>query len=312
MNLTSVASQVEESDIGKDDIEVSVGELSVTDDGFISYGDRVLHPNDWAWYEIWSKASKGTTKSYMMKHPTDLWTQMLEFDLSEISNKQWLLRARHDDILGVVTPIYKIFNNRDVVRALQENLGSEHRVHRMFIDDKLFYVKILYPEAAFKIGDDTYHIGFITMNSEVGYRNLSNSTIVYRVGYNDAQLSRHASMSVRHAGRDFDEMSNSLGASIDAGKDLKTIYIELITNASMVEIKEDDIEENLEFVKRRLKLSGKKIKEIRDLFSNEAQTKMGLINSISMNAMGMRGDLRIMMESAAGSLLDAKFPCEGE
>lgn len=310
MNLTEVASAVEESDLGKRDIEVSTAELSINPEGHIIYQGQSFLPNDWAWYEVFSKASKGTTKTYMMNHPTELWSQMVNIDLANLGNKKWVLRTRDNTILGVVTKIYKVFNNSDVVRALQENIGTDHHVHRFYLDDKLFYSKILYPEGDFQVGEDRYHIGFVTSNSEVGYRNLSNSTMIYKLGKCDTQMSRHASMSLRHAGKTFEEMSESLGGSIESGRDLKGLYIRLVTEATAVQIREDDIEPTMDFVKSYLKLSVKKTKQIAEIFREESQTKMGLISAIATNASGMRGDLRIMMESAAGSLLEIKLPCE--
>ncbi len=305
MNLSDLATLVAKANQGKQDIEVKSSELMVNEAGELVVGGRSMTPNDWGWYSLLRKASKGTTARYMFRHPTEQWAAMINHDL-ERSDQAWVLRTREDRILGVVTDSYQKFDNQQVVRALISNLGEETKIHRHHLDDRFFYVRTLYPNGDFDVGGDAYHLGFVTFNSEVGFRALGNTTFIYRlVCTNDAQLQPHTRMNFRHIGYTFEEMSRGLMSAIDAGKGLKDFYAGLIRQASQEEIGELNVKAVMAEVKKLLRLSKKRLDEISKLYAEEGpRTKLGLVNAITHYAHRFHGDQRYFLEAGAGSLLE--------
>jgi hypothetical protein len=306
MKLIELAGLVEENDQGKIDIAVKSSDLSINNLGELVFADKNFRPNGWGWYLLFNKASKGTTKRYMQGHPIDQWAEMLNYDLSH-SDQEWVLRTREDEILGVVSgKYYRKFNNIDVVRALIDTLGENTPIHRHHLDDRFFYVRTLYPGGDFEIdGEGTYHIGFTTFNSEVGFRSLGNAAFIYKLAcQNDAQLAEHTRRLFRHVGHSFEEMSGGLRKAINSGKRLKRFYVDLVRKAAGQVIEEEDFISIMSQVRKILRLSKKRADAIVELYAEEPNTKMGLINSITHYCHRLRGDQRFMLESGAGSLLE--------
>ena len=311
MNLADLAGLVEKADQGKQDIDVRASDLTVSESGDLMVGETTrLRPNDWGWYGVFGKASKGTTKGYMFRHPPHYWIPMLNYDLRRSGGQEWILRTREERLLGVVSSNYKKFDNREVVRALIENLGGETKIHRFHLDDRFFYVKTLYPNGDFSVGGDAYHLGFVTSNSEVGFKALGSSAFIFRLACtNDAQMQPHTRMSYRHIGYTFGEMSRGLMSAIDSGKGLKDFYAGLIRQAAEEEIGELNVKAVMEEVKKILRLSKKRLNEIAELYAEEGpKTKLGLVNAITHYAHRLQGDQRYFMEAGAGSLLEMTLP----
>lgn len=310
MYLADLAGLVEKSDQGKQDIEVKSSDLWVNESGELVVGSETrLHPNDWGWFGLFNKASKGTTKRYMFRHPPEQWISMVNHDLQHSGDQEWVLRTRGDSLLGIVSSSYKKFDNREVVRAMIENLGEGTKIHRHHLDDRFFFVRTLYPNGDFDVGGDAYHLGFVTFNSEVGFRALGNTTFIYRlVCTNDAQLQPHTQMNFRHIGYTFEEMSRGLMSAIDAGKGLRDFYAGLIRQASQEEIGEPNVKAVMAEVKKLLRLSKKRLDEISKLYAEEGpRTKLGLVNAITHYAHRLQGDQRYFLEAGAGSLLETSL-----
>ena len=310
MNLKELAGLVDKSDQGKADIEVKSASLSVNEGGeLVVNGETAYRPNDWSWYGVFNKASKGTTKRYLFRHPPEQWVPLVNHDLRHSGDQDWILRTRGSELLGVVSGNYKKFDNREVVRALISNLGEKTRIHRHHLDDRFFFIRTLYPDGDFTVGGDTYHLGFVTFNSEVGFRALGNTTFIYRlVCTNDAQFQPHTRMVFRHVGHSFDDMSRGLMGAIDAGKGLKDFYAGLIRQASEEEIGEPNVKAVMAEVKKLLRLSKKRLDEIAQLYAEEGpRTKLGLVNAITHYAHRFRGDQRYSLEAGAGALLETSL-----
>ena len=310
MRLKDLAGLVERSDQGKADIEVKSSALSVNEAGeLVVGGERTFRPNDWGWYGVFNKASKGTTKRYMFRHPPEQWVPLVNHDLQHSGDQDWILRTRGSELLGVVSANYKKFDNREVVQALISNLGEKTRIHRHHLDDRFFYVRTLYPGGDFNVGGDAFHLGFVTFNSEVGFRALGNSAFIFRkVCQNDAQFQPHTRMIFRHVGHTFDDMSRGLMGAIDAGKGLKDFYAGLIRQASEEVIGEPSVKAVMAEVRKILRLSKKRIDEIAELYTEEPRTKMGLVNAITQYSHRLRGNQRYFMEAGAGALLETALP----
>ncbi len=307
MNLADLAVLVENTDQGKQDIEVKSSDLWVNEAGELVVGSETrLHPNDWGWFSVFNKASRGTTKRYMFRHPPEQWVAMVNHDLQHSGDQEWVLRTRGDNLLGIVSSSYKKFDNREVVRALIENLGEGTKVHRHHLDDRFFYVRTLYPNGDFDVGGDAYHLGFVTFNSEVGFRALGNTAFIFRlVCQNDAQLQPHTRMNFRHVGHSFEDMSRGIMSAIDAGKGLKDFYAGLIRQASEERIGEPNVKAVMAEVKKLLRLSTKRLDEISKLYTEEGpRTKLGLVNAITHYAHRLQGDQRYFLEAGAGALLE--------
>lgn len=312
MKLMELAGLVKKNDRGKKDVEVKSGDLQVNESGELICDGRTLKPNDWAWYSLFAKASKGTTtKRYLHSLPVDQWSRLVNTDLQN-SDQKWVLRTRGSELLGVVSANhYRAYNNSEVVKALIQNLGCETPVHRFHLNDRLFFVRTLYPDGGFKVGaGDTYRVGFTSINSEVGFRSLANSAFIFRlVCTNDAQMMQHTSMKFRHvAGHSFEEITGELGRSIEKGRHLKTFYVDLVTRAMEDRIPDADTERVLEYVRELLQTSKKRTKEIAALYTEEPRTRLGLVNAITLYAQRLEGEPRFQLESGAGSLLETAIP----
>jgi len=304
MKLKELSRVIEKADRGKIDIPVKSSDLYVNAIGELVVGDRApIRPNSWGWYLLLNRISKGATKRYLFRHPSDQWIELVNYDLRH-SNLDLILRTRHDDLLGVVSGNYRKFDNREVLKALVENLG-DMPVHRYHLDDRFLYMRILYPSGDFSIkGEEKYHLGFSVCNSEVGFRSLGSSAFLYKLAcQNDAQFAEHTRMRFRHVGHTFEDMREGLGNAIFSGKRLKDYYVDLVRQASEEVIEEDAFKAIMAQVKKMLRLSTKRADEIVTLFAEEPNTRLGLINSITHYCHRLRGDQRFMLEAGAGSLL---------
>jgi len=305
MRLKELSRVIEKSDQGKIDIPVKSSDLYVNAIGELVVGDRrPLRPNDWGWYLLLNKISKGATKRYLFRHPSEQWIELVNYDLRH-SSLDLILRTRHEVLLGVVSKNYRKFDNGEVMKALIDTL-DDMPIHRYHLDDRFLYMRILYPTGDFEIGGEgKYHIGFTVYNSEVGFRSLGSSAFLYKLAcQNDAQFAEHTRMRFRHVGHTFDDMREGLGNAIFSGKRLKEYYVDLVRKASEEVIEEEYSKAIMEQVKKMLRLSKKRADEIVELFADEPDTKLGLINSITHYCHRLRGDQRFMLEAGAGSLLE--------
>ncbi len=311
MNLRDLANVVARDDVGKQDIEVRSNEIKVSEDGVLIVDGQKLWPSDWAWYLMINRASQGkVTKRYVMNgRPVEDWSKMINHDLAR-SDQEWILRTRGNQLLGIVSTKYRAYNNRDAVKGLIENLGGETPVHRYFLSDRMFFVRSLYPDGGFKIGQgDAYRVGFTTTNSEVGFRSLANAAFLFRLACtNDAQMMTHTSMKFRHVGHSFWEMTGELGRSIDRGRGLKEYYADLVRRAAEDRIPDAETEAVLERVRELLQASKKRTAEIAALYAAEGQgSRMGLVNAITHYAQRFAGERRFDLEAGAGALLEGSL-----
>ncbi len=307
MKLSGLVKIVEQNDEGKEDIEVKSAALRVNETGDLVFEGREFKPNDWAWFTLLHKSSRGTTKRYLFRHPPRQWVEMVNFDLAH-SSQDWVLRTRGEEILGVVSRNYRKFDNREVVEALISNLGGSTPIHRYHLDDRFCYIRALFPGGDFQIeeeGEGLYHVGFTAYNSEVGFRSLGIAAFLFKQScQNDAQLAPHTRMVFRHSGHSFQEMSSGLQQAIYEGTRLKVYYSNLVRMAAQEMIEEGSVKEALGTVKKLLRLSQKRTEAIGELYAGEPRTKMGLVNAITHFAHRLRGTDRYLLESGAGSLLE--------
>lgn len=217
-----------------------------------------------------------------------------------------LLRLKGTTVRAVLSRKYTRLNNVDIVQDIVELVGEKGLVKSVHLDSDGIWVKALFEGLDF-VGADgqTYHVGMMVGNSEVGNRSVSVEPFIYReVCTNDLVVSWDDAFKHRHIYIDRAQLRMGLRKAIAAAVKAGDEMVDQIELACQEEI-EDPIKV-IEKVAKKARYSQKFTDSVKESFQGEPmKSKWGVVNAFTHAAQNLDGDRRVEVERLAGNLLVA-------
>jgi len=223
--------------------------------------------------------------------------------------QELLIRGRNDVCRGVLSDVYSVVDNKDVVEVVHDLTQGQfdHSIRSFHLHDKGFYLKVTSDDLA--VPDPTARnndlkVGFIVGNSEVGTRDLFSFPFVYRAFCtNDMVIEWSKAMRRRHAHLTKDalklQLTQSLAHALRTGDQLL---------AQLLALREERIEKPVDVIKSLVK-QAKYSKRIEDeavlAFDEEPEkNRWGVVNAFTRAAQKeSEMDDRVAIEIWAGGLV---------
>lgn len=217
---------------------------------------------------------------------------------------------------GIVTPKYKIFDTSEIMEVIAQNFDTRknYSVRQYLMNPERFHIRLISDEQL-DVPEEDLYMGITIDSSDVGRSSLCVRGIIFKqVCSNGLILPKSIGDMYRqiHVGIGADRFYEDLVACVAALSDMK-VHAENIIN-SAIDSKvipfdindEDDVEK---FRKKYVGLSKETMNDIIELMNNEvygdADSRWGLVNSITEVAQKYSLETRINLEKTAGLLLVA-------
>lgn len=232
----------------------------------------------------------------------------------EVSQK-WLLRAKGDQVRGILSDRYSRLNNRDVLHSLMPLVTeASFEVDWFAVTEESLHLRLFDPRLSREVlpGDRVMaglHIG----NSEVGKRAVTVDALVYRLVCQNGLVRLVKGKSLlhhRHVGLSIGELNSGLGAAIRDALMESSGFMERLEQATREPVLEMDgviatiaidgglSQKTVELVKAALRAEK----------TSQQETLFGLVNALTHTAQRLSPDERYALETLAGRILEGGPP----
>jgi len=228
--------------------------------------------------------------------------------------ERWLLRAKADQVRGILSQRYVRLDNHQLLDCLHPLLRSRYEVKSLALTEESLHLRLVDPALARDVlPNDRLVVGLHVANSEVGRRAVSVDALVYRLVCANGliKLVRGRSL-LRHRHVSWDEprfaasLERALGEALTAGAGL----IEQLSWAARTPVV--DVDGTLAALVQQGSLTQELREGVRRALlgtpPSQQETVYGMVNALTFVAQGLCPDDRYDLEVLAGRLLENGFP----
>ncbi|MES2459249.1 MAG: DUF932 domain-containing protein [Armatimonadota bacterium] len=231
------------------------------------------------------------------------------------SSQKWLLRAKGDQVRGILSDRYSRLNNRDVLDSLMPLVAdAAFEVDWFAVTEESLHLRLFDPRLSREVlpGDRVMaglHIG----NSEVGKRAITVDALVYRLVCQNGLVRLVKGKSLlhhRHVGLSVGDLNAGLGNAIRDALIQSSGFMERLEQSTREPV--SDMEGVIATIASDSGLSQKTAEMVTAALNAEkaSQQEMlfGLVNALTHTAQRLSPDERYALETVAGKILEGGPP----